>query len=1500
MPPSLELEDVLRTVVVSAAEITGAPLVSIWTADEGARTLERRAVSDERLAREYPLFSQPYGPGAAGWVALHRRPLHVPDIRRDDRMLAPEWFLARGLTSFLGLPIVFERSLLGVLCLMGRARFKIGAAERRRLEAFIVQAATAIRNARHFAQNEARRRSAEALAEMGRVISRGLDPDVVAGRIAESVRDLLDVLASAVYREDPQSGGVTLLARSTQADSGFQWTPSFGPGEGLVGLAIREGQTIATEDVAGDERIIYTADQRARLERVPYRAGLAVPLFAQGRINGVLVVAGRAGRVFTREEVATAQAFAGHAAVALDNARLYDEARRRQHEAEALASVARNLTESLDVADVGRRIVESVLPLFDVRSAGLRLLRPDGSLETVARSEVAGVHSNPGDVLPPGIGISGRTVAGGRPVRTSNVIADPGIVLADHLREQAVASGLAALLAVPLRVKGRIIGALSVADREGRVFSDAEAALLSILADEAALALENARLYGEAREREHEAAVVAELSSGMSTSLELDLVLQRVAEGARELCGSDMARVALLAPGGQAMTFRYRVGTRYEGYDIFQIERGRGMGGVAWETRRPLRTRNWFEDPTVAPDYMDLVRAEGIVSTLVVPILIEGDVHGLIYVDNRGPHSFSQRDENVLVHLAQHAAVAIRNAEIYGEAERRRREAELLAGLARSVNESLEVDVVLGRMAAAIHELCRCDITRIALRAPESGAMMVRYWVGAGSEEWLVRAFEPGKGVGGQVLLTGRPARTADYANDPSFSKDYAAVAASEGTVTLICVPILIQGQVEGLLFAINKTPRAFTDRDEAILVQIADQAATAIHNAQLFAREQAARAEAEASGRALRASEARLLEAQRIGRVGSWEADVRGSALEWSEETFRIFGRDPAGFVPTNEAFAEAIHPDDRDMVRRATAEALRTGQPYRVEHRIILPDGSQRVVLEQAEVVGDDSGRPARLAGTVQDITDRTAAEERLRASEERYRALVEHAPDAIVVLDVHSGLYVDVNQHATRLFGLDRAELLRSGPLALSPARQADGRLSADAGREWIRKALRGDTPTFEWTHRNRAGDLIVCEVSLVRLPDPTRTLIRGSIFDITDRKRAEETRARLEEELRQAQKMEAVGRLAGGVAHDFNNLLTVIGGRSALMAAKLHAEDPLHRDVGLIQATTRKATALTQQLLAFSRKQVMQPKVLDLNTVVSAIEQMLRRLIGEDVEVITALAADLWLVEADPTQVDQVIMNLAVNARDAMTAGGRLTLRTANARIGAATPDHADAIPPGEYAVLSVSDTGVGMNAETLARVFEPFFTTKEVGKGTGLGLSTVYGIVTQSGGRITVESEPGRGTAFTIYLPRVEQAEEAAVPPSAGAGPPSGRETILLVEDESEVRDLARDILEMHGYTVLASAAPADAERVCREHAGRIQLLLTDVVMPGMSGRALAERLRDQRPAMKVLYMSGYDDAAIVKHGVLEPGVTLLPKPFSADDLAGKVREVLDRGQALRS
>jgi two-component system cell cycle sensor histidine kinase/response regulator CckA len=377
--------------------------------------------------------------------------------------------------------------------------------------------------------------------------------------------------------------------------------------------------------------------------------------------------------------------------------------------------------------------------------------------------------------------------------------------------------------------------------------------------------------------------------------------------------------------------------------------------------------------------------------------------------------------------------------------------------------------------------------------------------------------------------------------------------------------------------------------------------------------------------------------------------------------------------------------------------------------------------------------------------------------------------------------------------------------------------------------------------------------------------------------------------LEEQYRQAQKMEAVGRLTAGVAHDFNNMLTAINGFSELISLELAPDDPLQDSVKKVLSSGRRAADLVRQLMAFSRKQIVQPEVLDLNDVIANVDKMLRHIIGEDVELQTIPAPGLWLTKADPVQVEQVILNLAINARDAMPNGGKLTIETANVTLDEA---HLGA-QPGEYVLLAVSDTGTGMSDDVKSHLFEPFFTTKELGRGTGLGLATVYGIVKQSGGDVQVYSEEGAGTTFKVYLPRVRPATAPATSSPARPEMPAGRETILLVEDDEGARELARRVLSSLGYTLLETRDGQEALRLAADYPGSIHLLLTDVVMPGMSGKALAEQLARSRPGLKTLFMSGYTDNAIAHHGVLDPGIAFLQKPFSPGELARQVRAVLD-------
>jgi nitrogen-specific signal transduction histidine kinase len=384
-----------------------------------------------------------------------------------------------------------------------------------------------------------------------------------------------------------------------------------------------------------------------------------------------------------------------------------------------------------------------------------------------------------------------------------------------------------------------------------------------------------------------------------------------------------------------------------------------------------------------------------------------------------------------------------------------------------------------------------------------------------------------------------------------------------------------------------------------------------------------------------------------------------------------------------------------------------------------------------------------------------------------------------------------------------------------------------------------------------------------------------------------------RRSLEDHLRQAQKMEGIGQLAGGIAHDFNNLLTAIGGRCYLVLKQLEPDNPLRRDLEIIQGAAQRAARLTHQLLAFSRKQILEPRLLDLNAMVADIEPLLQRLIGEDIEVTMDLGSELGRVKADPGQVEQVLMNLAVNARDAMPQGGRLTLQTADVILDEAYARVHTGVEPGRYVRLAVGDTGHGMDETTRARIFEPFFTTKEIGKGTGLGLATVYGIVKQSHGHIAVDSEPGQGATFKIYLPSVDALPSADAPVEAKRGSTRGSETVLIVEDDELLRGLARDILAAQGYSVLVAASPMNALQVAAEHQTPIHLLLSDVVMPQMNGKQLADRLLAGRPDLKVLFMSGYLDSVIVQHGVLEPGVHFLHKPFTPAGLSSKIRDVLE-------
>ncbi len=598
------------------------------------------------------------------------------------------------------------------------------------------------------------------------------------------------------------------------------------------------------------------------------------------------------------------------------------------------------------------------------------------------------------------------------------------------------------------------------------------------------------------------------------------------------------------------------------------------------------------------------------------------------------------------------------------------------------------------------------------------------------------------------------------------------------------------------------------------------------------------------------------------------------------------------AAFRSALRAFAPDVILTDHSMPHFSASDALRIALQERPETPVIVVTGSldeetaadyikagaaDYIIKHHLERLGPAVTRALDLKRA---RDEQARAEEARRQSEEQYRNLVDGVRDIIFAL-TPDGAIAALNPAFEAITGWPRDEWLgRPFEGLVHPA-------DLPEALELFGRVLRGEArPTSQFRIRTRGGEYRLAEFSAsAQLRDGVLASILGIGRDVTER-------VQLEQQLRQAQKMEAVGRLAGGIAHDFNNILTAITGYVDLLLEDLGATDPRRGDAQEVRKAADRAAALTRQLLAFSRQQVLQPRVLDLNALVTELEKMLHRVLGEDIDFATRLAPALGAVKADPGQLEQVIMNLAVNARDAMPRGGKLTIETGDADFDEGYARAHFPATPGRYVMLAVTDTGVGMTPDVQAHLFEPFFTTKEKGQGTGLGLAMVYGIVKQSGGFIWVYSEPGHGTAVKIYLPHVA---EAAQPPTAAtpAAAKRGTETVLLAEDEAPVRAVARQVLERHGYTVLEAPSAEAALDVARHYSGAIHLLLTDVVMPGMSGHDLAKRLAALRPEVRVVYMSGYTDDAITRHGVLEPGLAFVQKPFTPDAIARKVREVLD-------
>jgi two-component system, cell cycle sensor histidine kinase and response regulator CckA len=632
-----------------------------------------------------------------------------------------------------------------------------------------------------------------------------------------------------------------------------------------------------------------------------------------------------------------------------------------------------------------------------------------------------------------------------------------------------------------------------------------------------------------------------------------------------------------------------------------------------------------------------------------------------------------------------------------------------------------------------------------------------------------------------------------------------------------------------------------------------------------------------------LRGSEERLRLAVDAAQMGLWEWDMLSNRVSWDAKKYDVFGLAYGSFAGTKEAFFDLVHPDDRPMLAMAITRAVEDGAPYHNEFRIVAPAGHTRWIANLGQVYRDDEGQPLRMIGVVYDVTERKLTERALRNSEETFRSIVETTSEWIWAIDRDTRITYS-NPAIERILGYRPEELTGVSLRSLvheDDLPKAEHKLSTAVAekRGWAAFVVR-------CRHKDDTYRCLECHG--VPVFDATGEVVgfRGCDRDVTERKE-------VEEELRDAHRMEGIGQLAGGFAHHFNNLLTVMVGHVD-MALELSGGEAVEANLQAIREAAQRGALLTRQLLTFAGKQIIAPKVVNLNDLIEEMATTLRRLVGEDIQLVTQLFSGLWNVKADPAQLDLVFMNLAVNAHEAMPDGGTLTISTANVAADDEYAPRGAEVMQGDYVTIAVSDTGTGMTEEIAQQIFEPFFTTKEWGSdSTGLGLSTCYGVVAQQDGHIRVQTAPGKGSTFRIYLPRLPVAEITVEPAETPLTRVRESMTVLVVDDEAGVRKLAARILRTRGYSVLEAASGAEALIVAQSWHGRIHLLVTDVMMPGMSGWALARQLQDERPGLETLFISGYAANAVVHEGGLDKKANFLQKPFAAGALVQQVRNLLD-------
>jgi PAS domain S-box-containing protein len=1357
--------------------------------------------------------------------------------------------------SMLALPLVTGNEKLGAAHIAFHTTHHFSPDEISRAEQAAGQIALAIAKAQLLKTEREQRELAEALREAGRAISTSLELNETLRLILEQLKRVLvyDTASVLILREEDMPDLVVGVGYSDEETTSTEAGQLLQDSR-ILGQMVHDLQPVVSGDVQRLDGWTWVPGA----EHV--RSWMGIPLIAQDRMIGALMVDHSQPGFFGDKELQTAQALARHAAQAIDNARLFQAERQQRELAEALRRAAAAVGSTLDLEQILDHILEQVDRVIPSDAVNVSLIEGDRSrivrwrgYEQFGR-EVHRVSLHLADT--PSLRRM-RELA--EPVTISDTTTDAGWLGVPEVAWVRSYAG------APIRVRDRVIGFLNVDSATPGFFSQADADRLQAFADQAGLAIGNAWLYEETSLRAEHMVTLNRIGLALTSDLNLDEVLRTLYEQISQIMDTGSFYVALYNEESGFVHFPLITGVDGEGkLEPMDIRDTRGITGHVIESGKPLYLPDTQALPEGATYEPVPLKAQPARSHVGVPLIFREKVIGVLSVQSYEPDAYSESDITLLATIAAHATTAIENARLFRTVEQGKRDWEVTFDTMQDAIALVDREQRIQRANEAFANLVQAGYSRIIGRS--------------------CRAVLDGLVCTGDVCLLDQP---TELLQPGSCTYEYRgqileiqATPISEGDV----------GEPESIAHEIYVI-RDVTERQRA-----EDEIRKRNRELALINRVIAASAASQEIGPIL----------ETVCRELSLALSIPHSTASLLNET-------------NTELSVVAEHrPEDRPSLLGERIELpeqirhlyLSRKTPLALEniqadplltpiHRLARQRGALSILVLPLLIDGEVAGsltlshtEPSTFPAEQIDLAQRVAhqvsgalARARLAEMQRQLSAAVEQAAEAIAITDI-DGTLLYVNPAFEQLIGYSRAEVIGHSPRVLRN-RVRDTRIH----QELWRAVSDGQVWQERFEDTRRDGQAYTLDLTVAPVRNQAAEIVN---FVATMRDMTRELQ--LEEQFRQSQKMEALGRLAGGIAHDFNNLLTVIHLSTRLLQRQLRSEDPIWEHVQRIQETSDRAAKLTKQLLSFSRREVIEPRLLNLSQVVRDLSRMLQRIIGEDITMKTTLAGDLWPLKVDPTQLDQVLMNLVVNARDAMPEGGTLTIETSNVSLDDTyATQHVDA-QPGDHVLLVISDTGVGIDEDTRAHLFEPFFTTKERGEGTGLGLSTVFGIVRQSGGHIQVLSQPGQGTTFRIYLPRAEGTVDTVVPPLRTPLSDDllcGTETVLVAEDETAVRDLAVSVLKSCGYQVLAARSGPEALRIGKEHEGPIHMLIADMVMPQMSGRELVERFLLTRPDTCILYISGYANQEITHEGVLAPGTNFLPKPFTVEELTRKVRETLD-------